>query len=261
MISLDYIRNFFPKQIGENPAFDKQMLKEYLQLLILDFISSSVFSTKIVFIGGTNLRLIKNIDRFSENLDFDCKDLSSENFNILTDDVVRYLQNNGLNAVVKQKESDRITAFRRSIYFPELLFDLQLSGYKEERLLVKIEAQDQKIEYKSIAVDVNRCGFFFPIRVPPNDILCAMKISALLSRRKGRDFYDTMFLLSQVKPNLAFLKASNGIDSLACLKKALLQVLTEVDLNVKKKDFEHLLFNVHSSEKILRFKDFVNAEL
>ena len=244
MISLDYIRNFFPKQIGENPAFDKQMLKEYLQLLILDFISSSVFSTKIVFIGGTNLRLIKNIDRFSEDLDFDCKDLSSKNFNILTDDV-------GLNAVVKQKESDRITAFRRSIYFPELLFDLQLSGYKEERLLVKIEAQDQKIEYKSIAVDVNRCGFFFPIRVPPNDILCAMKISALLSRRKGRDFYDTMFLLSQVKPNLAFLKASNGIDSLACLKKALLQVLTE----------EHLLFNVHSSEKILRFKDFVNAEL
>jgi len=115
MISLDYIRNFFPKQIGENPAFDKQMLKEYLQLLILDFISSSVFSTKIVFIGGTNLRLIKNIDRFSEDLDFDCKDLSSENFNILTDDVVRYLQNNGLNAVVKQKESDRITAFRRRV--------------------------------------------------------------------------------------------------------------------------------------------------
>ena len=68
MISLDYIRNFFPKQIGENPAFDKQMLKEYLQLLILDFISSSVFSTKIVFIGGTNLRLIKNIDRFSEDV-------------------------------------------------------------------------------------------------------------------------------------------------------------------------------------------------
>ncbi|MBG0766428.1 MAG: nucleotidyl transferase AbiEii/AbiGii toxin family protein [Spirochaetaceae bacterium] len=28
----------------------------------------------IPFIGGTNLRLIKHIDRFSEDLDFDCTD-------------------------------------------------------------------------------------------------------------------------------------------------------------------------------------------
>ena len=28
---------------------------------------------KIFFIGGTNLRLVKGIDRFSEDLDFDCK--------------------------------------------------------------------------------------------------------------------------------------------------------------------------------------------
>ena len=28
----------------------------------------------IAFIGGTSLRLIKKIDRFSEDLDFDCKD-------------------------------------------------------------------------------------------------------------------------------------------------------------------------------------------
>ena len=137
MIDLNYIKNFFPPQIANNPLFAKQMLKEYLLLMILDYISSSEYVSRLSFIGGTNLRLIKKIDRFSEDLDFDCKDLSKEDFILLTDNIIRYLQGNGLNAVVKQKESERITAFRRSIYFPELLFTLKLSGHREERLLVK----------------------------------------------------------------------------------------------------------------------------
>lgn len=84
-----------------------------------------------------------------------------------------------------------------------------------------------------------------------------MKISALLSRGKGRDFYDTMFLLPQTEPNIDFLQKSNGIKDRAHLKSELLKVADNVDLNMKKRDFEHLLFNAHSSEKILQFKEFV----
>ena len=84
-----------------------------------------------------------------------------------------------------------------------------------------------------------------------------MKISALLSRGKGRDFYDCMFLLPQVSPNMDFLQKRNGIRDVRSLKKELLKVADTVDLNMKKRDFEHLLFNVHSSEKILQFKEFV----
>ena len=92
MIDLTYIKNFFPKFIAENPAFEKLMLKEYLQLLILDFLSTSKYAKNLTFIGGTNLRLIKGIDRFSEDLDFDCKDLTNDGFIEITDNVVRYLQ-------------------------------------------------------------------------------------------------------------------------------------------------------------------------
>lgn len=261
MIDLNYIKNFFPPQIASNPLFAKQMLKEYLLLMILDYISSLEYVRQLTFIGGTNLRLIKKIDRFSEDLDFDCKNLSKDDFITLTDNIIRYLQGNGLNAVVKQKESERITAFRRSIYFPELLFTLKLSGHKEERLLVKIEAEDQCVGYKPQVVNVSGCGFFFPLQVPPDDILCAMKVSALLSRCKGRDFYDCMFLLSQVSPNMDFLQKRNGIKDRRSLKRELLKVANSVDLNMKKRDFEHLLFNAHSSEKILQFKEFVESRL
>ena len=261
MIDLNYIKNFFPPQIAENSLFAKQMLKEYLLLMILDYISSSEYVRQLSFIGGTNLRLIKKIDRFSEDLDFDCKGLSKADFTLLTDNIIRYLQGNGLNAVVKQKESERITAFRRSIYFPELLFTLKLSGHREERLLVKVEAQDQGVGYKPQVVNVSGCGFFFPLQVPPDDILCSMKISALLTRHKGRDFYDSMFLLPQTQPNIEFLQKRNGIKDLAHLKRELLNVADSVDLNMKKRDFEHLLFNVRSSEKILQFKKFVESRL
>lgn len=261
MIDLTYIKNFFPKFIAENPAFEKQMLKEYLQLLILDFLSTSKYAKNLTFIGGTNLRLIKGIDRFSENLDFDCKDLTNDGFIEMTDNVVRYLQNNGLNAEVKSKESKKITAFRRSIYFPELLFELRLSGHREERLLVKIEAQDQGILYKPVTTKVNGCGFFFSIQVPPDSVLCAMKLSALLSRQKGRDFYDVIFLLAQTKPDFTFLKASNNIGNLKTLKTALLKMLKTVNLEVKKRDFEHLLFNANSSKKILGFKEYIDIVL
>ena len=46
------------------------MLKEYVQLLILDYLSASMYVKKITFIGGTNLRLVKGIDRFSKVLVF-----------------------------------------------------------------------------------------------------------------------------------------------------------------------------------------------
>ena len=65
MNQLEWIKNFFPNELRENASFQKYMLKEYFQLLILDFLSTTPYIKKIVFIGGTNLRLVKGIDRFS----------------------------------------------------------------------------------------------------------------------------------------------------------------------------------------------------
>ena len=259
MIDIEYIRSFFPPAIARESRFDRYMLKEYLQLLILDHLATTPYFGKLTFIGGTNLRLVQGIDRFSEDLDFDCKNLSAEDFRRMTDDVLAFLQQNGLNVEPRDKDNPRLTAYRRNIYFPELLFDLNISGHKDERFLIKIEAQDQKVDYRSEVANVSRCGFFFPIQVPPKAVLCSMKLAALLSRAKGRDFYDTMFLLSQTEPDYSFLKKRNGIDSLSALKKAVTEMLQNVDLDKKARDFKHLLFNPDNCSRILRFGEFVNG--
>ena len=181
MISLESIRGFFPEELRAG-QFAKHILKEYVECLALEWIARSPWAAKLTFIGGTNLRLTKDIDRFSEDLDFDCKGLAPDDFIRFTDALIAYLVRNGLNVVAKEKESSRLTAMRRSIMFPGLLQDLCLSAFKEERFMMKIEAQDQGREYERAFADVRRCGFFFPVCVPNEATLCAMKLSALLTR-------------------------------------------------------------------------------
>lgn len=259
MINIEQIKTFFPPQIQNTTTFDKQILKEYIQLMILDYLSTTPYISKISFIGGTNLRLVKGIDRFSEDLDFDCKNLSEDDFIQMTNGVIQFLTRFGLKVEVRDKENTKLKAFRRNIYFPEFLFDLGLSGHKDERFLIKIESQDQGIIYQPIITNIKGCGFFIPFPMPSNGVLCSMKIAATINRSKGRDFYDLMLLLSQTKPDYDFLSKRCGINNLDELKQAFDNLLIKVDLKKKQKDFEHLLFNKQNSDKILLFKEFIQS--
>ncbi|MBS3742538.1 MAG: hypothetical protein KGY74_10490, partial [Candidatus Cloacimonetes bacterium] len=59
-------------------------------------------------------------------------------------------------------------------YFPELLFELGLSVYRKEKFLIKIESQDQQIDYTHILKTIKGCGFYFKFPVPTDEIMCAM---------------------------------------------------------------------------------------
>lgn len=259
-MDLNYIRGFFPPAIAENALMQKHLVKEYVELLALEWLSRSQYAEKLVFIGGTNLRLIQGIDRFSEDLDFDCKGLSEEEFVGMTDGLIRHLQMQGLQAVARDKENSRLTAFRRNVHFPELLFDLQLTGHREERFLLKIEAQDQGVSYKREMATVQRLGFFFPVAVPSLSVLLSMKLTALLSRQKGRDFYDTLFLWQRVEPDYDFLHDRCGISNREELMAALRQMVAQTDLQLKKRDFEHLLFEPRKSEMIVQFLQIIEKQ-
>lgn len=259
MIQIEQIRGYFPKPIRENSIFDKHILKEYLQLTILEYLSGTPYVRKMTFIGGTSLRLVKGIDRFSEDLYFDCKDFSEDEFCQMTDGVILFLERSGLRVEAKDKPNPKLRAFRRNIHFPELLFDLGLSGHKQERFLIKVESQDQEIAYPQVFTNIKGCGYFFPFPVPSDGVLCSMKIAAMLARSKGRDFYDLMFLLAQAKPDYDFLSKRCGVSNLDDFKQATTDLLKTIDLRQKQRDFEHLLFNRSNSGKILLFGEFVDS--
>lgn len=261
MIEINSLLGYYPQAIATNKAFHKHILKEYVELLALEHLSRSPLVAKIVFIGGTNLRLVHGIDRFSEDLDFDCKGLTKTEFIALSDEVAKCLRNNGLRVEMRDKDTPHLTAFRRNLYFPELLFEMGLSGHRDERFLMKIESQDQGVSYQSQSALINRCGFLFPMPVAPKEVLLSMKLSALLTRAKGRDFYDTIFLWQQTNPDYDFLNDRCGIGTPEKLKEALEVKLSSTDLKLKQRDFEHLLFNTARSTQILYFKEFIDEKL
>jgi predicted nucleotidyltransferase component of viral defense system len=255
MESIDSIRIFYPPVIAQNKAFDPMILKEYIQCQVLEFLSRQPEAAGMAFIGGTCLRLVHGINRFSEDLDFDCKNLDLARFLRLTDSLLTYLENCGYKVEAKDKESYRLKAFRRSIYFPELLYSLHLSGYREQRFLLKVETQDQGIEYPLELIFLNRCGFLFPLKVAPISVLCAMKVMAVINRGKGRDFYDLMFLLQRTEPDYGFLEQRNGISNKTRLIAELVKTAGSTDLTRKCRDFEHLLIEKSDAARILRFGD------
>lgn len=261
MIDIKQLLPYYPKPIADNAAFHKHILKEYVELLSLEHLSQSAFSPQLVFIGGTCLRLVHGIDRFSEDLDFDCKNLSQDDFVRMTDSLVDYLHGNGLTAEVRDKENARLTAYRSNIYFPGLLIELNLTGHREERFLMKDEAQDQGVLYTPEIAIVNRNGFLFSVSVPSKGVLLSMKLSALLTRAKGRDFYDVIFLWQQTEPDYDFLAKRCGISTADELKAALTEKLSETRLTDKQKDFQHLLFASNTSGKILLFRQFFESKL
>ena len=143
MVDLSLIKNYFPEQIRDNTVLGKSMIKEYIQLSILDYLSTTQYIRKLIFIGGSNLRLVKGIDRFSEDLDFDCKVINKEEFMQMSDDVMNFLKRDGYEVETKDKDSPKLTAFRRNIYFPfPVPPDAVLCAMKATALLERGKGRD-----------------------------------------------------------------------------------------------------------------------
>ncbi len=113
MLQLEQLKPFFPPYLWDNAAHRKYLIKEYIQLLILDYLTTTAFVKKIVFIGGTNLRLVKGIDRFSEDLD--CKNLSDEEFITMTDGIVEFLKRMGYHVETRDKKNDKLLKMLKSV--------------------------------------------------------------------------------------------------------------------------------------------------
>ena len=66
MLELKEIKRFYDVSLHPQERF---LLKEYLQYKILEIVFTSKYASKMVFIGGTCLRIIHQNQRFSEDLE------------------------------------------------------------------------------------------------------------------------------------------------------------------------------------------------
>lgn len=256
MLDIQEIAQYYPEQLR---YFKRFMLREYLQYKILEIVFNGPFAQKLVFLGGTCLRLVHGNQRFSEDLDFDNIDLSQDEFDEISRNIATHLERNGYTAEIKQVAKG---AYHCYIRFPNLLFEQGLSGYKEEKILLQLDTEPQHFAYVPDEPILNKFDVFTKIFSTPLNLLMAQKCYAILNRprNKGRDFYDLVFLMGKdIAPNMAYLHQKLGIHGTAELKGLLLAKCSILNMDEMAKDVAPFLFSPNDEKKVKLFEDYLGA--
>lgn len=187
----------------------RNLAREYLQARILEALQRSGAMIPLAFQGGTALRFLYNIARFSEDLDFALeRPGAGYDFRAYLKAVQSTFSAEGYN--VQVKISDQKIVHSAFVRFYGLPYELKLSPQPTEALSVKIEVDTNPPKGAGLEVDLVRR--YIPLRLQHHDraSLLAGKLHAILHRdyAKGRDLYDLMWYLSDPswpEPNLALL--------------------------------------------------------
>lgn len=251
MLDLAILKQNFPPNTHQD---EQSILREYLQCHVLKSIFSSNQASKLVFIGGTALRIAYQTQRFSEDLDFDNKGLSIEDWTLIGDKIVYDLSKLGFKLeITKTRLND--TVFHHNIKFLELLFHYGIAGHINQKLMIKVDSENQGIEYNYDSFDLNRFDVRSKIKVMPIDIALSQKFRAFFDRAMGRDLFDISSLISRTKPNYNYLKQALGINEPAELKSRVLARCDELELADLEKRALPFLFNKDDLNRIKFFKD------
>ena len=255
MLNLDDILKSYPQRLG---GFRENILKEYLQYKILDIVYGAKYADHLVFLGGTSIRIVHEGMRFSEDLDFDNRGLDKTAFDGLAQLIEKELSLDGYTVVIKNVFKG---AYHCHITFPGLLFRQGMSGHKEERILIQIDAEPQEYSYAPDKFLINKFGIFRYINTVPPALLLSQKILACLRRKreKGRDFFDVVFLMSKTAPDYDYLKKKAEIGTKEDLVKALKERVRSINMKALAQDVEPFLFDSAQKDRILLFEQWLDT--
>lgn len=247
----DDLKNLLIENADSPNLYKRNLLKEYLQIYVLDFVYSHENYKDLVFYGGSCLSQCYNLPRLSEDLDF--VDIEKK---IVLEELARDLEKH-----FKEKLGLKVTAkkqkFRIYLKFP-ILEELGLADIKRKEsdlLFLKVEVfnafdfcGDYKIKIKPL-FKYNKSLF---VRIFDLETLMSTKLRAILNRKwektdkdgnvlisvKGRDYFDFVWYLEKgVKPNLNCIE----VDNMDELKKKLLVIVENIDVRSVKLDLENFI--------------------
>lgn len=190
----------------------KNALKEILQEIILLGLDRSGFFEKAAFYGGTALRILHGLDRFSEDLDFTLLKPDSEfKLDKYFSGLERELKAFGFDFLLQrvEKSEDRVTesAFLKANTQMLLLSikdakEFSVSTQKNETLKIKFEVDVNPATSFETEIKTLLLPSPYTVKTLTLPSLFAGKMHATLLRKwktriKGRDFYDVQWYLAR----------------------------------------------------------------
>ncbi|MCF7732999.1 MAG: nucleotidyl transferase AbiEii/AbiGii toxin family protein [Akkermansiaceae bacterium] len=195
------------------PGVALNRLREYLQTFVLRSFHDSEAFRHLAFVGGTALRLLHGLPRFSEDLDFSLVDAGEYSGAAWMGKVKRDLELAGFLPEVTW--NDRKVVHAGWVRVAGILHEAGLASMPGQKLAIKVEIDTRpptgaRCERRIVT---RHLTFFLQHYDLPS--LLAGKLHAVINRKyaKGRDWYDLVWYLSQrppVAPNLTLLQ--NALD-------------------------------------------------
>jgi Nucleotidyl transferase AbiEii toxin, Type IV TA system len=183
--------------------------REYLQARILASLQRRGAMIPLAFHGGTCLRFLHGIPRYSEDLDFTLE-RKNRGYDLRTylKRMESELQDEGYVTLIKI--SDKRNVQGGLLRFAKLLQELDLAPGSRRNLAIKIEVDTNPPAGAVLETTVVRR--YLPLQIQHHDkaSLLAGKLHAILQRAyiKGRDYFDLFWYLSDPDwpaPNLVLL--------------------------------------------------------
>jgi hypothetical protein len=191
----------------------RNLAREFLQAQVLGALQRAGAMVPLAFQGGTALRFLHGIRRYSEDLDFALeRPGAGYDFRGFLDAIRADLHREGYLVEVG-RPSDRKVVHSAFVRFPSILHEMGLSGHREDALSVKLEVDTRPPPGAVTETTVVRRHLVLRLQHQDRASLLAGKLHAILQRPwpKGRDFYDLVWYLSDrawPAPNLVLLNAA-----------------------------------------------------
>jgi predicted nucleotidyltransferase component of viral defense system len=239
---LDLIRTFIAEAPNRETKID--ITREFLQLLILKILFDRGYFKNLAFVGGTALRFLYRLRRFSEDLDFSLFNKKGYLFDNILKTIIYDLTKSGFALDLKEQVKPPVQSamFR----FKDILFNLGLSNYKAEKIAIKFEVDANPPKGWKTETSLITRHFVFTVTHFDPASLYALKLHACFFRKytKGRDFYDLLWYLGR-NQKLNFKLLNNAIEqtehkklniSETNFKEFLQERLAKIDFSKAKRD-------------------------
>lgn len=202
-----YVLELARAQTGFNAKFN--IMREYLQAYVLRIMHDEGVFRSNAFVGGTALRFLFNIPRYSEDIDLSLVKKPTGSFVDILNKIKQELELAGYD--IKMTYSTEKTVKSAFIKFLGLMYEAGVSPHQNQIFSIKIEIDTKPPAGAVLTTDI--VNKYFPIAFLHYDLpsLFAGKMHALLSRKytKGRDFFDVGWYFSRWKdiaPNVTLLQ-------------------------------------------------------
>ena len=189
-------------------------MRELLQWEILAGLHRAESFRHIAFVGGTCLRLLHGLHRFSEDLDFSF--IAGGDASLLTalpSALRKHLAGSGFDDVEIATSDSPGAVTSIWIKFPGLLHEMGASPMASQTLSIKLEIDLNPPAGAMTETKVHSTPSLMAITAHDMPSLMAGKLHAILARpyTKGRDWYDLLWYCGKaVKPNTELLTAALG---------------------------------------------------